>query len=67
MQLDLEMVDGRLIDFQRPALQQLRNQVLGAFEVTAQKLALRSFEPQVERQLLVAAPVLFVQQRHAGR
>ena len=61
------MVDGRLVDFRRPALQQLPNQLLGLLEVTAQKLALRAFEPQAERQLVLAAPVPFVQQRHAGR
>jgi hypothetical protein len=41
--------------------------LLGFFEVAAQKLALRAFEPQAERQLVLAAPVPFVQQRHAGR
>src|SRR5713101_7231234 len=67
MQLDLEMVDGRLVDFGRSALQQLPNQVLGAFEVTELKLALRTFERQAKCQLVLAAPVAFLQERHASR
>ena len=67
MELDLEMIDGRLVDFRRPALQQLHNHLLGLFEVAGQKLALRAFEPQAEHQFVLAAPVAFVQQRHAGR
>jgi len=45
---DLQVVDGGLVDFRRPALQQLRGQLLGCVEVTGQKLALRAFEPQTE-------------------
>jgi hypothetical protein len=60
------MVDARLLDLARTALQELQNQLFGRVEVTSQKLALRSFEPEAERQLVLAAPVLFVQQRHAG-
>ena len=67
MEQDLQVVDGRLVDFRRRALQQLRNQLLGFVEVTAQKLALRAFEPQAEHQFVLAAPVAFVEQRHAGR
>src|ERR1700691_5199863 len=63
MEPDLQLVDGRLVDFRRSALQQLHNQLLGFFEVTAQKLALRAFEPQAERQLVLAAPGPF---RRAG-
>ena len=43
------MIGGRLVDVRRPALQQLRNQLLGSVEVTGQKLALGTFEPQAER------------------
>jgi hypothetical protein len=64
MEPDLQVVDGRLVDFRRSALQQLHNQLLGFFEVTAQKLALRSFEPQAEHQLVLAVPVSIVEQGH---
>ncbi len=67
MQPDLHVVDGRLVDFRYSALQQLPNQLPGSVEVTAQVFALRAFEPQAERQLVLAAPVPFVQQRHTGR
>ncbi len=67
MKLELHAVDGRLVDFRGAALQQPHDQLLGFSEVTAQKLALRAFEPQAERQRVLAAPVPFVQQRHAGR
>src|ERR1700694_695606 len=53
---DLEVIDGRLVDFRRRALQQLSHQLLGGFEVSAQELALRAFEPYTERQLVMAAP-----------
>ena len=56
MQMDLQTVDGRLIERRSSALQQLHNQLLGFFEVTAQKLALRAFEPQAERQLVAGCP-----------
>ena len=61
MELDLQAVGGRDVDVRRPAPQQLPNQLLGLLEVTGQKLALRAFEPQAERQLVLAAPVPFVQ------
>jgi len=48
MEQDLQVVNGRVVDFRRPALQQLPNQLLGFFEVARQKLALRAFEPQAE-------------------
>ena len=48
MKQDLQTIDGRLIDLRSLVLQQLRDQLLGFFEVTAQKLALRAFEPHVE-------------------
>ena len=67
MKPHLQVVDGRLVGFRRPAPQQLHDQLLGRFEVTAQKLALRAFEPHAERQLVLVAPIPFVQQRHAGR
>ena len=41
--------------------------MLGYVEITAQKLALRAFEPQAKRQFVLAAPVPFLEQRHAGR
>ena len=44
-----------------------REPLLGRRELSRQKLALRAFEPQAERQFVLAAPVAFVQQRHAGR
>ena len=67
MEQDLQVVSGRLIDFRRPALQQLPNQLLGCVEATGQKFALRAFEPQVEGQFAVAAPGRFIQERHASR
>ena len=67
MEPDLQMVDGGLVDFRRGARQQLLDQLPGCVEVTGQKLAFRTFEPQAERQLVLTAPVPFVQQRHAGR
>jgi hypothetical protein len=45
---DLQVVDGGLVDFRRSVLQQLHNQLLSRVEVTGQKLALRTFEPQAE-------------------
>ena len=48
MEQDLQVVDGRLVDFRCLALDQLRNQLLGYFEVSAEKLALRAFEAQRE-------------------
>jgi hypothetical protein len=48
MEQDLQVVGCRLVDFRRPALQQLPNQLLGCVEVTGQKLALRTFELQAE-------------------
>ena len=67
VQLDLQVIDGRLVDFRGAALQQLHNQLLGCFKVTAQKLALRAFEPHAERHLVLATPVSIIEQGHAGR
>ncbi len=48
MEQHVQVVDGRLVNFRCLALDQLRNQLLGYFEVSAEKLALRAFEPQRE-------------------
>ena len=42
MELDLQTIDGGLVDFRRGARQQLRNQLLGFVEVAGQKLAFRA-------------------------
>jgi hypothetical protein len=67
MQIDLQAGGVRELHGRSSALEQLHNQLVGFFEITAQDLALRAFEPQAECQLMVAAPVPFVQQCHAGR
>ncbi len=67
MEPNLQIVDGGLVDFRRGTLQQLLDQLPGCVEVTSQKLAFRTFQPQAKRQLVLIAPVPFVQQRHAGR
>src|ERR1700688_3842994 len=55
----------RPIDFRSRALQQLPNQLLRGFEVTANKLTLRAFEPQAEHQFVAAAPISFVEQGYS--
>src|SRR5580658_5538412 len=67
MESDLQMADGGLIDFRRGALDQSPDQLTGDVEVTSQELTFRTFEPQAKRQLVLIAPVPFIQQRHAGR
>ena len=41
--------------------------MLGYIEIAAQKLALRAFEAKAEHQVVLAVPISFVDQRHAGR
>ncbi len=65
MEQRLQVVGGRPVDFRRPALQQLPNQLLGFVEATAQKLALRTFEPKAEHYFVPAVPIHFVEQCHA--
>ncbi len=67
MQLDRQVVGSRLVNFRCASMQQLHNQLLAFFKVTAQKFALRAFEPQAERQRVVPSPVFVVEQVHAGR
>jgi hypothetical protein len=67
MELDLQVVDGRLIDLRCAALQQFPNQLPRRFEVAAQKLALRAFEPKAEHQFVAAAPISFVEHGHPAR
>jgi hypothetical protein len=45
LELDLQMVDGGLIDPSRCARQQQCNQLPGLVGVAAQKLALHTFQP----------------------
>ena len=61
------MVGGRQVDFRLPPPQQLRQQLLRPFEVTAEELAFRAFQPEEsEHQFVLANPIRVVEQRHAG-
>ena len=57
MQIDLQARGVCKLDVGSRALQQLHNLLRGLFLVTAEKLALRTFEGQAERQLVLAFPV----------
>jgi hypothetical protein len=67
-ELDLQVVDGGLVELRSPTLQQLTNRsLLGLAEVTAKKLALARVPARGKMSIVLAAPVRFIEQSHAGR
>src|SRR5712671_3540417 len=53
MQMNLEAVGGRLVDFRRASRQQLRDESFGLVEVPVQVFALRTFKTQGECELVL--------------
>ncbi len=65
--IDLQAVGCRLVCFRHAFLQEHCDELHGGVEIAGQELAVRPFKPQLECQLVMAFPIAFLQQGHAGR